>query len=128
MPPRKSSVEATREALRARAAQPVSIAERPSIGLPDPLEAAQEAARLAREGNHKLCGAVDALRTALETIVIAEYDSHTRAPTTTADLRKLAIEGLNAYSALTGQSWRRNKLIGSYAGDRNIGNAEKYDG
>jgi len=98
--------------------------EKPSIGLPDPLEAAQEAARLAQEGSLKLARSVDALRTALETIVIAEMDMRTGQPTTTKDLRGIAIEGLNAYSQISGQSWKRHKLIGSWAGDRNLDTLE----
>lgn len=93
---------------------------KPSLGLPDPLEAAQEEARHAKEGALKLSSAIDLMRTALETIVIAEVDNRTGLPVSTKDLRGLAVEALNAYSALTGQSWRRHKIIGSWAGDRNL--------
>ena len=98
--------------------------EKPSLGLPDPLEAAQEAARLAQEGNLKLSRSVDALRTALETIVIAEVDNTTGLPTTTKDLRGIAVAGLNAYSQVSGQSWKRHKIIGNWAGDRNLDTLE----
>jgi len=98
--------------------------EKPSIGLPDPLHAAQEACRLAQEGNTKLARSVDVLRQALETIVIAEVDNRTGLPTTPKDLRGLAVEGLNAYSALIGQNWRKNPIIASWAGDRNMSTLE----
>lgn len=94
--------------------------EKPSLGLPDPLEAAQEAARNAQEGNLKLARAVDALRTALETVVVAEVDNTTGLPVTALQLRQLAVEGLDAYSRLTGQNWKRHKLIGNWAGDRTL--------
>lgn len=96
------------------------LADKPKLGLPDPLEAAQEGERLAKEGNLKLSRAVDALRTALETIVIAEVDRTTGLPTTTRDLRQIAMSGLDAYSQVSGQSWKRHKLIGNWAGDRNV--------
>lgn len=86
----------------------------------DPLEASQEEARHAKEGNLKLQRAVDTLRTALETIVVAERDNRTGLPTTTQDLRGIAVAGLEEYSRLTGQSWRRHKLVGNWAGDRNL--------
>ena|SRR5271155_3039003 len=88
----------------------------------DPFAAAKEADAHAQEGNRKLCMAVDALRSGLETIVRAEVDNLTGLPTTTVDLRKLAVEALEAYSAITGQNWRRAKLTGpTRAGDRNQG-------
>lgn len=98
--------------------------EKPDLGLPDPLEAAQEGERLAKEGNLKLARAVDALRTALETIVIAEMDRRTGLPTSTKDLRGIAMAGLDAYSQVSGQSWKRHKLIGNWAGDRNLDGLE----
>jgi len=98
--------------------------KKPKLGLPDPLLAAQEEALHAKEGNHKLGLAVDALRTGLETIAIAEMDLRTKLPVTTAQLRGLAVEALNAYSQVSGQSWRRHKLIGSWAGDRNLATLE----
>jgi hypothetical protein len=95
-----------------------ALTEKPKLGLPDSLEAAQESARLAQEGNLKLTRAVDALRTALETIVAAEWDHRMNAPVTPKDLRELASNGLDTYSQLTGQNWRlpKNKLQGSWAG------------
>jgi hypothetical protein len=93
-----------------------SSAEKPKLGLPDALEAAQEAARLAQEGNLKLSRSVDALRTALETIATAEWDHRLNAPVTPKDLRELAVNGLDAYSQISGQSWKRAKLIGNWAG------------
>lgn len=98
--------------------------EKPSLGLPDPLEAAQEAARLAQEGNVKLSRSVDAMRLALETIVIAELDNRTGLPTTTRDLRGIAVTGLDAYSQISGQSWKRHKIVGNWAGDRNLDTLE----
>lgn len=106
--------------------KPKSV-ELPRIGLPDPLEAMTSAYRNAQEGNLKLQRSIDAMRQGLETIVQAEFDNETRLPTTATDLRKLAIETLDAYSRLTGQSWRRHKLIGSYAGDRNLGKVQEYN-
>jgi hypothetical protein len=87
----------------------------------DPYAAQAEAQAHATEGNRKLCMAVDALRGGLETIVIAEMDNTTGLPTSALDLRKLAVDALNAYSAITGQSWRRNKLTGpTRAGDKSL--------
>ena len=86
----------------------------------DPQAAAREVEAHAQEGNRKLCMAVDTLRSGLETIVRAEVDNLTGLPTSTVDLRKLAVEALEAYSQITGQNWRRNKLTGpTRAGDRN---------
>jgi hypothetical protein len=98
--------------------------EKPKLGLPDALAAAQEEARHAKEGALKLSRAIDALRTGLETIVIAEVDNRTGLPTTTKDLRGIAVEALNAYSRVSGQSWKRHKLIGSWAGDRDVDTLE----
>lgn len=92
--------------------------EKPDLPALNPLDVAIETARNAQEGNRKLSLSVDALRSALETIVMAEIDTRTGLPVSTKDLRQIAIEGLDAYSALVGQSWRRNKIITSRAGDR----------
>lgn len=101
-------------------AAPEPPAAKRSLPPLDPFAAQAEAEAHAIEGNRKLCMAVDALRSGLETIVIAEMDRLTGLPTTTADLRKLAVETLNAYSAITGQNWRRARLSGpTRAGDRN---------
>ena len=101
--------------------KPVALSQdKPRLRLPDPREAAQEVARLAQEGNRKFCLAVDALRGALETIVIAEMDHHTGRPVTAQDLRAIALGGLDSYSALTGQNWRKAKIIGDRSGDRSI--------
>lgn len=98
---------------------------KPLLGLPDPLEAAQEAARHAQEGNRKLSLAVDTLRSTLETISIAEVDHSTGRPVSAHDLRTLAVQGLDSYSGITGQNWRRHKLTGaSRAGDYNLSNLE----
>lgn len=97
--------------------------EKPSLGLPDPLWAAQETARCASEGNLKLAKAVDALRETLETIVAAEYDRVTKLPVSATQLRQLAVAGLDRYTAVCGQNWRlaRNKLTGATrAGDRDL--------
>lgn len=99
----------------------LNVTDKPRLPHLDPLEAAQEAARHAQEGNRKLALSIDALRQALETIVTAEIDRTTGLPVQARDLRQLAIEGLDAYSQLTGQNWRRVKLTGpSRAGDRNM--------
>ena len=109
---------------KVKPAPELPVEERPSIGLPDPLEAAQEEARHAKEGALKLSRAIDAMRGALETIVVAEVDLKTNLPVTAVQLRSLAVEGLNEYSRISGQSWRRHKLIGSWAGDRRLDNLE----
>jgi hypothetical protein len=102
--------------------------EKPALGLPDALEAAQEAARLAQEGSLKLSRAVDILRQGLETLVSAEIDRVSGLSVTASELRMLAVQTLDAYSALSGQSWRRHKLTGpSRAGDRNLLNLEGLD-
>jgi hypothetical protein len=101
------------------------VGEKPSLGLPDPLEAAQEACRAAQEGNVKLARAVDVMRQALELIVIAEMDRATGRAVTERDLRSFAMEALDKYSALTGQSWKRHKIIGSWAGDKS--SADNYN-
>lgn len=103
-----------------------AAAEKPPLPPLDPLAASQEAAAHAQEGNVKLSRAVDILRGALETVVMAEMNLKTQLPTTTEELRGIAIEGLSAYSRLTGQSWKRHKLIGSWAGDRNLSTVEDY--
>lgn len=89
----------------------------------DPLEAAQEEARHAKEGNLKLAKAVEILREGLELIVIAEFDHRSGVPVDAGTLRKLAAAALDRYSAHTHQSWRssKNKLTGATrAGDRSI--------
>jgi hypothetical protein len=53
---------------------------------------------------------------ALETILIAEVDHATGRATTTQDLRGIAIAALDEYSRISGQSWKRHKLIGNWAG------------
>ena len=94
---------------------------KPALPPLDPWAAAKEAEAHFAEGNRKLTMCVDALRSGLETIVIAEMDNATGLPTTALDLRKLAVEALNAYSAITGQNWRRTKLTGpTRAGDRSL--------
>jgi hypothetical protein len=92
----------------------------------DPLLAAQEEAIHAKEGNLKLSKALEIMRGGLETIAYAEMDTTTGLPTTTKDLRILAVAALDAYSTFVGQNWRKAKLKGSYAGDRS--NAEGYSG
>ena len=87
----------------------------------DPLEAAREAQRHAQEGNLKLSRAIDIMREGLEVIVFAEQDRRTGLPVDGKTLRKLAAETLDAYSAMTGQNWRKVKLTGaSRAGDRSL--------
>jgi hypothetical protein len=95
--------------------------KKPNLPPLDELAAAQEAARHAQEGNTKLARAIDALRECLQIIVIAEMDNHTKLPVTARDLRALAAEGLDAYSAITGQNWRlpKHQVVRSRAGDRN---------
>lgn len=100
-------------------------AEKRAIGLPDPLEAAQESARVAQEGNLKLAKAVEALRAGLETIVGASVpgaiDRTTGLPVGVHDLAEIAVNALDAYSGICGQSWKRAKLSGATrAGDRSL--------
>ena len=97
--PRKANAMAPRKANGAK----------PSLGHPDALAAAQEACRHAQDGNVKLSRAVDTMRVALETIVVAEIDNTTGLPVSAADLRGLALKALETYSRLTGQSWRSTK-------------------
>lgn len=94
--------------------------EKPRLGVPDALEAAQESARLAKEGNLKLSRSVDVLRATLETITQAEQDRQTGLPVSAKDLRMLAVQGLDQYSQISGQNWRRNPLIGDRSGDRSL--------
>lgn len=91
---------------------------KPNLPALDPVAAELEAGRNAMEGNRKLSMAVDGMRTALETIVIAEMDNATGVPVTLRDLKSIATQALDEYSRMTGQSWRRHKIIGSWAGDR----------
>lgn len=103
-------------ARRAPAKSAAAPKEKPPIGLPDPLQAALESQRLAQEGNVKLSRSVDALRTACETVVIAEVDNTTGRAVTVTDLKGIVIAALNEYSRISGQSWKRHKLVGSWAG------------
>jgi hypothetical protein len=68
---------------------------------------------------------VDVLRTACETVLIAEVDNRTGRPVTIQDLRGIMVEALNLYSQISGQSWKRHKLIGSWAGS--TGNAPVHE-
>jgi hypothetical protein len=97
---------------------PPSPLTKPSIGVPDPYEAYLEELMHAKEGNLKLQHAIEVLRSTLETIVVAEFDNRSQLPVSAQELRTMAAEGLNEYSRLTGQNWRRHKLIGSRVGDR----------
>lgn len=102
---------------------PFALPKKPAIPNLDPNDVGvwQESARLAQEGNTKLARAIDALRECLQIIVVAEMDHHTNQAVTARDLRTLAAEGLDAYSAITGQNWRhsRNQVVRSRAGDLN---------
>ena len=105
---------------QAKAKNVLEPAEKPSLGLPDPLEAARAEAVAAKAGNLKLQAAIDVMRTTLETLVLMEWDRTEDRPVTADELRKAAIAGLNQYSELTGQNWRRAKLIGDRSGDRSL--------
>lgn len=94
--------------------------EKRPIGLPDPLEAAKEEARCAKEGNLKLAQALETVLETLELIVIAEQDLKTGLPVSAKELREFAVTGLDAYSRLTRQSWRRHKIVHTRAGDRDL--------
>lgn len=113
----KSKKRRRRKKAKVRREKP-PLTAKPDLPALDPLEVARETARNAQEGNRKLALSVDALRGALETIVIAEVDTRTGLAVTIKDLKLIAVEGLDAYSALIGQSWRRNKIIASRVGDR----------
>lgn len=94
---------------------------KPSMPALDPLAAAQEEARHAKEGNVKLARAVDILREGLELLVVAEIDRKTGIPVDAPTLRQLAAACLDKYSQHVGQNWRaaRNKLTGpSLAGTK----------
>lgn len=93
-------------------------AEKPKIGVPDELEAARETAKQWQEGSYKLARAVDTLRAGLETIAIAEVDNLTHLPVSVSDLHTLAVATLDAYSAITGQNWRKAKLVGPWQGGK----------
>lgn len=110
----------------AAAAEPIKKPNLPNLD-PNDARVWQEAARLAQEGNTKLARAIDALRECLQIIVVAEMDNHTKLPVTARDLRTLAAEGLEAYSAITGQNWRlaKNQVVRSRAGDRNQSTLEE---
>jgi hypothetical protein len=105
-PPRPSRAKATKTPAK----------EKPPIGLPDPLEAALEAQRLAQEGNVKLSRSVDALRSACELVVSAEQDYTTGRPVSVQDLKGIVVAALDEYSRISGQSWKRHKLVGNWAG------------
>jgi hypothetical protein len=101
--------------------KPAVVVKKPNLPNLDPNDPLvwQEACRQAQEGNTKLARAIDALRECLQIIVMAEMDNHTKLPVTARDLRALAAEGLEAYSQLTGQNWRKHPVVHSRAGDRN---------
>lgn len=94
--------------------------ERPPLPALDPMEQAREAGRLAQEGNLKLCRAVEVLREAMELAIMAEVDNTTGQMVTPKQLREILTVGLDEYSRLTHQSWRRNKIIHTRAGDRDL--------
>lgn len=96
------------------------LTEKPPLPSLDPMEAAKESARVAQEGNLKLCRAVEVLREAMELAVIAEVDNTTGQPVSAKQLREILVTGLDEYSRLTHQSWRRNKIIHTRAGDRDL--------
>ena len=116
---RRKALPAKAQGQGAAIASTPNTTARPPLGLPDPLWAAQEAARCAQEGNLKLAQSVEALRQTLETIVTAEYNHAERRPVSAEELRELATTGLDTYSRICGQNWRRAKLTGpTRAGDR----------
>lgn len=98
----------------------MSGVEKPPMPALDPMEAARESARVAQEGNLKLCRAVEVLREAMELAVMAEVDNTTGQLVTPKQLREILVTGLDEYSRLTHQSWRRNKIIHTRAGDRDL--------
>ena len=124
----KRSHHKKKPTLSATAVLGAAITSKPHLGLPDELDATQEACRLAQEGNVKLARSVDVMRAALEMIATLSQpgmiDRQTNLAISTNDLGNMALEALNAYSHLTGQSWKRHKLIGSRAGDRNLNGLE----
>lgn len=96
---------------------------KPSMPGLDPLAAAQEEARHAKEGNVKLGRAVEILREGLELLVVAEVDNKTGLPVDARTLRQLAAGTLDRYSQHVGQNWRsaKNKLTGATrAGDYSL--------
>lgn len=113
-----------RRIARSPAATP-NTTVRPPVPRLDPLEAAQEAQRHAQEGNLKLARAVDVLRTSLETIIQADWDHVANRACSAGDLRQIALRAMDEYSSISGQSWRKHKLIGSRAGDRDLSTLEE---
>lgn len=83
---------------------------KPKLGHLDPLEAAQETARCAQEGNVKLSRAIDSARLVLQTIATAEWDRERSTPVTAADLRKMAT------AFLAEQGWLRRMVVETRAG------------
>ena len=98
----------------------------------DPLEQYREAARLAQAGNKRLSDSVDILRNGLEMLTVAEIDNETRPPRALApsDFRRIAAEILDQYAAVSGVNWRlrKNRLIGSRAGDRSLSDSYSDEG
>lgn len=92
---------------------------KPKLGHLDPLEAAQETARCAQEGNVKLSRAIDSARLVLQTIATAEWDRERSTPVTAADLRKMAT------AFLAEQGWLRRMVVESRAGDRDLNSLQE---
>lgn len=82
----------------------------------DELTAAREEAAHHKEGSRKLQLACDELRLGLENVVSAEVEQKTGRLVQPEELRQLAREALDRYSRISGQSWKRHKVIRSWAG------------
>lgn len=77
----------------------------------DPEEVARERQRNAEEGNRKLSLACDALRECLQEIEQAEIEVKTKRPVEAWELRKMASEGLDEFTRITGTPRRRSRAV-----------------
>jgi hypothetical protein len=111
------NAEIKRKPGRPRKVALVPPAEKPALGLPDPLDAAQEACRLAQEGNVRLSRSIDACRLFLQGLSQAEYDHEKRREITAAELRAMAAQ------FLSNQGWRK-PIQTTRAGDRTLNGLE----
>jgi hypothetical protein len=120
------SVKPKRSHHKKKPTQEATLAQKPRLPPLDPNDVTlwQETARNALEGNTKLARAIDILREGLQLLVYAEFDHSTKPPTpmTSAMLRTLAAETLDAYGRLTGQNWRaaKNQVVRTRAGQDRV--------
>ena len=77
----------------------------------DPTAVELEKAQHAIEGNRVLQLVCDELRMCLQEIHQAQMNLSTKQPVTPDELRALALEGLEAYTRITGTPWKRNRVV-----------------